>query len=595
MIQVLPLIVLLLSGLTAIFFNFAKVAKYSTFLAMVLFLANFFLHSSPVSIEIFHIEKLKFNLSMSFNRVEILICVVVCSILFCLHMAKKEEKNINKILGILNVFAFFMCSSIVSTNLFQFFIGIEALGIISAILVAFGENSLESSSKIFAFNKFASLIFLIAISLIAINFHSFQFSDIKAVCNSGNIKNLAIPALLLLISCFCKGAQLPFSPWLLDATKADIFTSIFLHSATLVSIGVIFIAKCYFIFEAFPYLKQAMIYVGLTTALWMACCSLFHGNIKKIMACLTASTTGTMFIACGLGEYSLALLCFICHAFFKSMLFLSFSYVIRAMSNEQNMYKMGGLSKLIPNITDIVWISFLSAVGFPFFVGFFAKISFLGSLQLSNRVSLVILSIIINIISIITILRMIMISIYGKSRADDITLSRVSSYNSLSISSVWILIIFAVFGSFIFWSIYEWGALHFGYGGIVYSREFFDYFIENMVEMAQIGLGTMIVLILKNKKIATTKRGAFFIDIFKNNKIYKSAMYFIIKTANAFLKLFANINEKFFNFINYKFFKSLYGIGITIGYRHRRFIFSHALWISLGLIISILSIFLRKQ
>ena len=597
MIQTLPLILLLLSGIFCVVFGFSRISKYGCFLAMILFSACLFLQPHSISCEIFKIEEIDFNLSMSFNQIEMFICAIICAILFCLHITKPNNKSLNKTFGLLNVFAFFMCFCVVSTNLFQFFIGVEALGIISAILVGISDGAHKNSTKTFVFNKFASLVFLIAICFIAINFDTIQFDEIKDACESGDTQKLAIPAALLLISCLCKGAQIPFSHWIIDASKANIFASILLHSATLVAIGIIFITKCYFIFEAFPYLKMVMIVVGISTAFWMSCCSLFHNNIKRIMACSTSASIGIMFVSCGIGEYSLALLYFICHAFFKSMLFLSFSYVIHAMSNEQNILKMGGLSKLIPNVSDVVWISFLSAVGFPFFVGFFAKMSFLGSLQLSNRTSLAIFSIVINIISIIAIFKMIVISMYGKTRADEATISRVSVYNSTSLSSFWMLIIFAVLGSFAAWSMYEWGVLHFGFGGIIYARELFDCFVENVIEMVQIAIAIMLVLLLKNKSKKTYRRkiSDFFKEVFKTNRLCSMLTQLIKRTILGLFAFISNMDNLLSKSINNHLFKTIYSFGINMGYLHRDLVFSHTAWILIGIILSFATVLMGKQ
>ncbi|MDR3030957.1 MAG: hypothetical protein LBU35_01055, partial [Holosporales bacterium] len=142
--------------------------------------------------------------------------------------------------------------------MFQFFVGIEAMGLISAIFVSLEKNAVENSIRTLVFNKFASLMFLMGIFLIAININSFDFSVIKQYCESGRSSVLFLPTCLILISVLCKGAQFPFSYWLLDAVKANIFASIIIHSATIIAVGILFIAKCYSLFESFSILKEAM-------------------------------------------------------------------------------------------------------------------------------------------------------------------------------------------------------------------------------------------------------------------------------------------------------------------------------------------------
>ena len=51
------------------------------------------------------------------------------------------------------------------------------------------------------------------------------------------------------------------------------------------------------------------------------------------------------------------------HAFFKALLFLGAGSVIHAMCGEQDMRKMGGLWKMIPNTYALMWIGSLALAG----------------------------------------------------------------------------------------------------------------------------------------------------------------------------------------------------------------------------------------
>jgi len=100
---------------------------------------------------------------------------------------------------------------------------------------------------------------------------------------------------------------------------------------------------------------------------------LAQNDIKKVLAYSTVSQLGYMFIALGVGAYTGAVFHVMTHAFFKALLFLGAGSVIHAMSNEQDIRKMGGLKSKIP-ITHITFlIGTLAIVGFPGFSGFFSK------------------------------------------------------------------------------------------------------------------------------------------------------------------------------------------------------------------------------
>jgi NADH-quinone oxidoreductase subunit L len=61
------------------------------------------------------------------------------------------------------------------------------------------------------------------------------------------------------------------------------------------------------------------------------------------------------------------------HAFFKALLFLGAGSVIHAMSDEQDMRKMGGIWKKIPVTYALIWVGSLALAGIWPFAGYFSK------------------------------------------------------------------------------------------------------------------------------------------------------------------------------------------------------------------------------
>ncbi|MDP5367522.1 MAG: NADH-quinone oxidoreductase subunit L, partial [Paracoccaceae bacterium] len=86
-----------------------------------------------------------------------------------------------------------------------------------------------------------------------------------------------------------------------------------------------------------------------------------------------------MFVAAGVGVYSVAMFHLFTHAFFKAMLFLGAGSVIHAMHHEQDMRNYGALRKKIPYTFWAMMIGTLAitGVGIPMtyigFAGFFSK------------------------------------------------------------------------------------------------------------------------------------------------------------------------------------------------------------------------------
>jgi NADH-quinone oxidoreductase subunit L len=85
-----------------------------------------------------------------------------------------------------------------------------------------------------------------------------------------------------------------------------------------------------------------------------------------------------MFVAMGVGAYQIGMFHLFTHAFFKALLFLGAGSVIHAMSNEQDMTKMGGLRSVIPKTYTLMIIGTLSLTGFGIpgifgMAGFYSK------------------------------------------------------------------------------------------------------------------------------------------------------------------------------------------------------------------------------
>ena len=113
--------------------------------------------------------------------------------------------------------------------------------------------------------------------------------------------------------------------------------------------------------------------VGASTAFFAATVGLVQNDIKRVIAYSTCSQLGYMFVALGLGAYSIAIFHLFTHAFFKALLFLGSGSVIHALSDEQDMRKMGGLRRHIPLTYALMVIGTLSLIGFPLTAGFYSK------------------------------------------------------------------------------------------------------------------------------------------------------------------------------------------------------------------------------
>jgi NADH-quinone oxidoreductase subunit L len=116
-----------------------------------------------------------------------------------------------------------------------------------------------------------------------------------------------------------------------------------------------------------------VLFIGATTAFFAGTVGLVQNDIKRVIAYSTCSQLGYMFVGLGLGAYETGMFHLFTHAFFKALLFLGAGSVIHAVSDEQDMRRMGGLRTHIPVTYWMMVIGTLSLTGFPFTAGNYSK------------------------------------------------------------------------------------------------------------------------------------------------------------------------------------------------------------------------------
>jgi NADH-quinone oxidoreductase subunit L len=185
-------------------------------------------------------------------------------------------------------------------------------------------------------------------------------------------------ALLLFIGAMGKSAQLFLHTWLPDAMEGPTPVSALIHAATMVTAGVFLVCRMSPLMEYAP--GDAVRHlIGALTAFFAATVGLVQNDIKRVIAYSTCSQLGYMFVAAGVGVYSVAMFHLFTHAFFKAMLFLGAGSVIHGMHHEQDMRNYGGLRHKMPYTFWAMLIGTLAitGVGIPLthigFAGFVSK------------------------------------------------------------------------------------------------------------------------------------------------------------------------------------------------------------------------------
>jgi NADH-quinone oxidoreductase subunit L len=291
-----------------------------------------------------------------------------------------HEGGYYRFFGYLNLFMFSMLTLILANNYVLMFVGWEGVGLCSYLLIGFyfqRKSASDAANKAFIVNRIGDAGFLLGMFFIAWYLGSLRFIDVNAAARSGmfHIGDPIITAatLLLFVGACGKSAQLPLYVWLPDAMEGPTPVSALIHAATMVTAGVYMVARSNALFVLAPTSMLVVAIIGALTAIFAASIGLVQNDIKRVLAYSTVSQLGYMFLALGVGAFAAGVFHVFTHAFFKALLFLGAGSVIHAMSGEQDMRNMGGLSGKIPVTFRTMFIATLAIAGIPGLAGFFSK------------------------------------------------------------------------------------------------------------------------------------------------------------------------------------------------------------------------------
>lgn len=349
-----------------------------------------------------------------------------------------HDESLGRFMSYLNLFTFTMLLLVLSPNLLQLFVGWEGVGLSSYLLIGFWYEKKQASQaafKAFIINRAADIALILAILSIYVVFETLEFSSIEhAIPNYRNVwvhfmgykvQILTLIASLIMIGAMAKSAQFGFHTWLPDAMEGPTPVSALIHAATMVTAGVFLIVRFSILFEYTPLVKDYMVVIGALTAFFAATVALTQKDIKRVIAYSTCSQLGYMFLACGCGAYTVAMFHLITHAFFKALLFLGAGSVIHAMSDEQNIFKMGGIYKFIPKTYAMMWIGSLALAGIPFFSGYYSKDLILESVYFSNNMFALGVALFVVFLTAFYSWRVIRVVFHGKPNADEQVMAHI--------------------------------------------------------------------------------------------------------------------------------------------------------------------------
>src|SRR4026209_2668327 len=265
----------------------------------------------------------------------------------------------------------------------------ELVGLSSYLLIGFWyrkRSAMLAAKKAFIVNRVGDVGFALGIMAIFVNTGAAGEAtlDIRRSIEillhegSANPIPLFVVALLVFMGAMGKSAPFPLHVWLPDAMEGPTPASALIHAATMVSAGVYLVARSNVLFASAPDAMVIVAAIGIFTAILAASIAMTQTDIKRVLAYSTLSQLGYMFAALGVGAWVAAIFHLMTHGFFKGLLFLGSGSVILAVHEEQDMRRMGGLSRKIPITYVTMLIGSLAIAGIPPLAGFFSKDEILG-------------------------------------------------------------------------------------------------------------------------------------------------------------------------------------------------------------------------
>jgi NADH-quinone oxidoreductase subunit L len=317
---------------------------------------------------------------------------------------ERADGGVARFFTYLPLFIFSMLILVLSNNLLLLFVGWEAVGLCSYLLIGFWYNKKSASDaakKAFIVNRIGDFGFALGIMLLFVNFSGLvsdlKYTDIFHVATEmfehGEpllLGNMTLICILLFMGAMGKSAQFPLHVWLPDAMEGPTPVSALIHAATMVTAGVYMVARLNPLFSMAPDALLVVAIIGTTTAVLGSTIALAQTDIKRVVAYSTVSQLGYMFAGLGVGAWASAIFHLMTHAFFKGLLFLGSGSVIHGLHHAfhkagvhdvdaQDIRNMGQLRKRMPTTFWTFLVGSLANAGLIPLAGFWSKDEIIGN------------------------------------------------------------------------------------------------------------------------------------------------------------------------------------------------------------------------
>src|SRR5258706_1115955 len=342
--------------------------------------------NQPVTVSSAHPLLLNIEWSYQLDPLSSIFMLIITGVGLCIFVFATgymhDDPGLYRFFAYMGLFMFSMLVLVMGSNFVMMFVGWEGVGLCSYLLIGYyfnREEAANASRKAFVTNRIGDFGFILAIFGIIATFGTANYTDVMPQAASYPIEALGHWGLMswialgLMIGACGKSAQFPLHVWLPDAMAGPTPVSALIHAATMVTAGLYMLTRTNVIFQHSQTMMLVVAVIGAFTAIFAATIGITQNDIKKVLAYSTVSQLGFMFLACGVGAFTIGIFHVMTHAFFKALMFLGAGSVIHGMHHEQDMRRMGGLRKYMPWTYLTFMAGWLAICGIIPFSGFWSK------------------------------------------------------------------------------------------------------------------------------------------------------------------------------------------------------------------------------
>src|SRR5438093_4682667 len=365
-------------------------------------------------------------LGLTLDQLSRMMLVLVSGVGAVIHIYSvrymRDDEGKSRYFAALSLFMFAMLGIVLANNFVMLFIFWELVGFTSYVLIGhwfYRDAAADAAKKAFITTRIGDFGFMLGILMVWMGTDSVVFTEIaqRLWILTSHPVFLTIAALLIFCGAVGKSAQFPLHVWLPDAMEGPTPISALIHAATMVAAGVYMLVRVAFIIQASPTALLVIAWIGTTTAVLAALIATQQNDIKRILAYSTLSQLGYMVMAVGLASNEAAIFHLFTHAFFKALLFLAAGSVIVMLHHEQNIWKMGGLSRNLP-ITFVTFsVGALALIGCPPFSGFFSKDAIL-AVAYERNMPIFVVGLLTAFLTAFYVIRLFVVVFFGNARSE---------------------------------------------------------------------------------------------------------------------------------------------------------------------------------